>query len=296
MSSECERLLLDNLPLVERAVAFVCRRQRFSAEMAEEFSAEVNLKLVEDDYRVLRRFEGRSSLSTYLVAVVQHFALDYRDRLQGRWRPSARASALGEDAVRLEELVHRDGRSREEALTILAGEGRPAPAGKELDDLCAPRAPRRPELSALDPEAAGNIPVESTAEDALQAVEARPGARRLSQVLDRAVDALRAEDRLAVRLRYGDGLPVVDVARVLGREPRPLYRRFEKILARLRRALAAGGIGPDASAAVLAFPESPFSMEIFRGRGGKPPSGPSEGVNGTAGPPGWRVNPGKGEP
>lgn len=282
-------------------MAFVCRRQRFSAEAGEEFAAEVNLKLVEDDYRVLRRFEGRSSLSTYLVAVVQNFALDYRDRLRGRWRPSSRASTLGADAVRLEELLHRDGRSREEALAILTVEGRAAPGGAELEALCAPRGPRRPEVAGFDPEAAGAPAVEPTAERTLLEAEARPEARRLAQVLNRAVDGLRDEDRLAIRLRYGDGLPVVEVARVLGREPRPLYRRFEKVLARLRRALAAGGIGPDASAAVLAFPESPFSMEIFRCRGGKPPALPSERVNGTAeqwaGPAGRRRgdDPGKGE-
>src|SRR4029453_14108130 len=45
------------------------------------------LRLVEDDYDVLRRFQARSSLPTYVTVVIQRLFLDYRNRLWGKWRP-----------------------------------------------------------------------------------------------------------------------------------------------------------------------------------------------------------------
>ena len=53
------------------------------------------LKLIEDDYRRLRRFEGRSSFATYLATVVQRLFLDFVIGKTGRWRPSVQARRLG---------------------------------------------------------------------------------------------------------------------------------------------------------------------------------------------------------
>ena len=68
---------------------------------------------------MLRRFEGRSSLTTYITVVVQRLFLDRRNRLWGKWRPSAEARRLGPTAVLLERLVSRDGWSAEQALETL---------------------------------------------------------------------------------------------------------------------------------------------------------------------------------
>src|SRR5688572_2526377 len=107
--SDSERLLLDNLPLLERILAATCRRYRLSREEAEDFSSVVRLKLIADDYQVLRAYAGRSSLASYLGAVVQRAWLDHCNHLWGKWRPSAEARRLGPLGIRLDTLLHRDG-------------------------------------------------------------------------------------------------------------------------------------------------------------------------------------------
>ena len=84
-----KRLVVDNLPLVDSVVRTIARRHGLSADQQDELGSSVKLKLVENDYEVLRKFEGRSSMRTYLTAVVQRHFLDSRTALWGRWRPCA---------------------------------------------------------------------------------------------------------------------------------------------------------------------------------------------------------------
>src|SRR3954463_9641895 len=60
-STECERILVTSLPLVEQLCRFFCRGSRMAAEDVDDFVSEVRLHLIDDDYAVLRRFEGRCS-------------------------------------------------------------------------------------------------------------------------------------------------------------------------------------------------------------------------------------------
>src|SRR5262249_26040089 len=57
-----DQLFLRNLPVIDAAVAYVCRRHRLTASEADEFSAEVRLHFIERNYEPLRRFQGRSTL------------------------------------------------------------------------------------------------------------------------------------------------------------------------------------------------------------------------------------------
>lgn len=117
---EAVALLTTNLALVERAVAFACRRYRLTPDDAEELGAIVRLKFVENDYAIVRAFSGRCAFSTYVHIVVQRMALDYRIHVWGKWHSSAEAKRLGPLAVELEILLHRDGRTLDEALPLLA--------------------------------------------------------------------------------------------------------------------------------------------------------------------------------
>ena len=86
-----QHLFLDHLPLVERVVAFTCRRHHVGEADAEEFASVVKVKLLEDDYAVFRKFQGQSRLSTYLTIVVQRMFFDWLRAKKGRPRPSAEA-------------------------------------------------------------------------------------------------------------------------------------------------------------------------------------------------------------
>src|SRR4051812_28238821 len=90
-ATPAEVLFLTELPTIERVAAFVTSRHRVPAAEAQEFASHVKMHIIESDYAVLKRFEGRSSLRTYLTVVIQRLFLDYRISQWGKWRPSAEA-------------------------------------------------------------------------------------------------------------------------------------------------------------------------------------------------------------
>jgi hypothetical protein len=64
-------LLVEHLPLVSRLVRFTARRYHLTFTDTEEFASLVHVKLVESDCAVIRKFEGRSTLATYLAVVIE---------------------------------------------------------------------------------------------------------------------------------------------------------------------------------------------------------------------------------
>jgi lipopolysaccharide biosynthesis protein len=73
-----EALFRSQLPSIERIVAIVCQRDGMSAKDTGEFVALVKQKLVEDDYDIICKFKGWSSISTYLMVVISRLLADYR--------------------------------------------------------------------------------------------------------------------------------------------------------------------------------------------------------------------------
>ena len=123
-----QQLLLDNLDLVERLVRFTARRHHLSFTDAEEFASIVRLKLVENDFAILRKFEGRSLLSTYLTVVIERLCHDFSIARWGKWRPSAAARRQGDVAMLLERSavgnrlgLGRGFRGRAYTIAILLG-------------------------------------------------------------------------------------------------------------------------------------------------------------------------------
>ena len=67
---DARALLEANLELIERVIRFTARRQRLDESECEEFASIVKLKLIDNDYAVIRKFEGRSHLATFITIVV----------------------------------------------------------------------------------------------------------------------------------------------------------------------------------------------------------------------------------
>jgi len=203
---------------------------------AEEFSSVVMLKLVEDDYGVLRKFKGGSKLSTYLNVVVQRAFLDFRVQRWGKWRPSAAAERLGPVAKGLEVLLYRDGRSFADAVEILRSHHDVELTELELAELVG-KLPARTGRHFEGENALEHV-------GTLDGVERRVDDRELNQVAENvheafgeALSELSDEDRLILRLRFERGLQIARIAETLGTRPRQLYSRVEKIRARMKRAL-----------------------------------------------------------
>src|SRR6187551_1624446 len=135
-------LYLEHLDRINRIAEALCTRHGVRGADAEDFTSEVRLRLLQDDYAVLRKYRGASSMPTFLTVVIGNLFRDYRIKRWGKWRPSAEAKRRGEAAVLLETAVYRDGRSFDDACRLLQSNGRVDVDAGELRRIMA-ELPRR---------------------------------------------------------------------------------------------------------------------------------------------------------
>jgi RNA polymerase sigma factor (sigma-70 family) len=236
-----QEAFLANLPLIDEVIRITARRYQCRREEAEEFTSLAMLKLISDDYAVLRKFAGRSSLRTYLHSVVRHLFLDFRARHRGKWRPSARARRLGEVAVRLEMLLQREKRSFDEACQILRVNECATESESELARIAAYLPTRRLRwVESGGPFQEPAVPTEVA--DRFAHAGDRRQQQRVQNVLQDGLRRLTPEERLLLRLRFLEGMKPQQIARALGLKAPSLYRRIEQSLDRLRRRLRREGL------------------------------------------------------
>ena len=202
-----ETTYLLHLESIEKIAAFVARRGHLSAGEIGAFVQVARVRLFENDYEIIRKFEGRSSFSTYLTTVILRLFHAWRAGERGKWRPSAQAKALGEN--------------------VLADLPSESPAAVERV-----RAGQR--------------------EIALRAAAAG---------LDRAISDFNPEDRLVLQLRFSHERTVPDIARILGREPKKVYRHLARLFKALRQALEEAGIDPAAVGELMDRPVLDLALE-----------------------------------
>lgn len=283
-----EQLFVSELALIERVIAWVCARRFLRGAEAEDFGSTVKLRLIENDYEILGRFEGRSTLKTYLTAVINRLYLDYQTQRFGKWRPSAQARRSGPVALRLESLLYRDGLTFEEARGVLQTDSGVAESRDALYELSLklPRRTTRRPGAGHDHEAP---PLEASSP--IEQAERQALAERTFHALRRAVARLPARDRIVLRLHVEAGLSVAEVARALGEEQKALYRKRDALLKRLRVDLEAEGIRcGDAQELLSSLDwESALTTDVAA-RG----SFLQEGGSGSF--PRWADRPGEGEP
>jgi RNA polymerase sigma factor (sigma-70 family) len=254
-----EAKFLAALPVIDDVAGQVCRRHRLSAIEADDFKSEVRLHFIERNYEVLRKFEGRCALSTYVNVVVQRVFLDYRNRMWGRWRPSTEARRLGPTAVVIERLVTRDGWTLDQALEMLRTNHQ-----VEIDEthraFCNTLSSRAPGRRMVSEEDAADVASPGPPADA-NVVMAERGftAKRIQAALDRARQGLPSVEQLIVKMRFEDGVAISDIARALHLEQRPLYRTIERVMQSLRAAMEAEGISRADIEALLNAPTVEWS-------------------------------------
>ena len=237
-----QRLLLDHLGLIDQIVRTTGRRRHLSTEQ-EEFAGFVRLRLIEDDYAVLRKFQHRSSMRTYLAAVIERLSLDFCVERWGRWRPSAVADRLGPVAVLLERLVTRDAYTLNEAIEIVQTSHASALSPRELRDIWG-QLPARFKTTEVGEEAAAAVQSPQNAESSVENAELQVNVDRLDRTLKSAFDRVPAQDRVLVALRYDQDLSIVEIARLTGSSVPTLHRRLDRTIKDLRRALTASGFDP----------------------------------------------------
>src|SRR5262249_20530165 len=235
-----EQLFVSQLPVVDRVISQVCHRHHLRHSEREEFASDVRLHLVERDYEVLRRFRQRSSLATYLTVVVQRQFLNYRNHVWGRWRPSAEAARLGPTAILLERLTGRDGWTFEEAQQQMRTNHSVEQTRDELYAIWLELSPTAAGRRLVPEDVASDVASPAPGPDANIVRAGREFERhRIAVALERAWQAATAEDRLLLKMRFRDGFTVSQIAATLHLKQKPLYRTFERLLARLRAEMQA---------------------------------------------------------
>ncbi len=243
---------LANRALIERAISHVCRRHRLSGPEGEDFTSATRIALIEDDHARIRAFSGRSSIQTYLIVVITRLFQDWRNAQWGKWRPSAEARRLGPVAMKLETLTVRDKLSFEEAVETLRTNHGVTEDRASLEVIYA-RFPVRPGRSFTGEEALETVPAPDSRADApLDQAEAAAAAGRAAESLGKVLSNLPPQDRLIIKMRFNDGFGVAEIAKVMKLEAKPLYRRIERLLMDLRRAMEATGVGSEAIKGVIA--------------------------------------------
>ncbi|HET8774347.1 MAG TPA: sigma-70 family RNA polymerase sigma factor [Thermoanaerobaculia bacterium] len=274
-----ETTYLQHLESIQRIAAFVARRGHLNADETSEFVQVVCVRLLEDDYAIIRKFEGRSSFSTYLTTVILRLFHQWRVEMWGKWRPSAEAKRLGEKAITLERLITRDGFTFDEAVKVLTT-GAGAYTVGELEALYV-RLPLRSPRPIIVPD--DSVPevaaVDSDADERVECHERELAARRCAQALDAALKELDDEDRLILKLRYHQGCKAPEIAAIVGLDQKKIYKRLDKLLAVLRRKLEEAGISRADVDRLLGSGDQEIRLDLLSDEK-TPPSGPSNNSGG----------------
>lgn len=238
-----EAILVQHLEYLERFAFKLCRNSGIHGADAEDFFTWAKIRLIEDDYAIIRKFRGESGIKTYLTTVLTRQLIGYLREQRGRWRPSAAAERLGPPADELERLVHHEGYALPAAAEKLRTEGRTTLSDAELRRLMAQlpdRDPLRPREVSAD--AVVESPGAARADDRVNDAETQARHDDLKRRLDRVLEELSPEDRAIVRMYFQEGYSAADVARALEVDQKPLYRRIPKLKQRVRELLEREGI------------------------------------------------------
>jgi RNA polymerase sigma factor for flagellar operon FliA len=272
-SNDHEKLFIEQLGTIDRAIRFACHRYALRDEEAEDFASVVKLKLIEDDYAVIRKHSPCYSFAAHIAVVVQRLLLDYRVTQWGKWHASAEAKRFGEPAITIETMMHRDGRTLDEIVPVLLRRW-PDLTRVRIDAIsrALPQRMRRPRAVEID------LAAETIGDDDLSVHEAAFEAdrnqlsQRIATIVRETMNGLDEHDRLVFRLRFEGAMSIAEIARTLCVEQKPLYRQLQRALARIRARLENAGISVEDANDVL----STRGIDLdFGFGGGANPASPS---------------------
>jgi RNA polymerase sigma factor (sigma-70 family) len=272
-------LFLRHLEFIHAQARRAARRRGFDPAETEDFEGEIHLKLIANDYDVVRRFRERSLFTTYLVSVIEHALLDFMDKRWGKWRPSSLARRRGETACLVDRLVRCLGFSVDEVVARLQSLGTRMDRGA-VADLVA-MLPVRVQRSPAGEDRLDSVPSPHAGPDSgLEQTERQRVAGILEAQLGLAISRLPTDDRALLRLAFVDRLSIPAIATRWNAKPRALYTRLQHCKAAIRRDLEAAGLEAATVREFLSDSKTGLrevaSMRREPGDGGIRPSHPSE--------------------
>lgn len=197
----------------------------------------------------LRVFDASrpGSFETWLRAVALNLCRDARRRRAGRFRPFSELLTLPLIEQRVFRLAYEEGFTLDQTFEILQPEfpgltsGRIADADRTVASCVSDRRRwlllmRRPQLDALDAtDDAGRVQEFASPEPDPEWAALKSES---TERLHRALATLTPRERLLLRLRYGRGVTLAQLATMFGyRDLQTADRRLRELLTRLRRLL-----------------------------------------------------------
>ena len=269
--SGMEAVFLEHLELIERVASYAGRRGGFPPQDVEDFVSTVKVKLIDDDYAVLRKHRGDSSLATYLTTVVHNLFKDFCNHKLGKFRPSAKAKRLGPTALALERLLVRDQHELESAIRILKTRYAVDASDDEIRELAAqlpPRSPRREVGDEVLEQRAAEAP-EADAARRVEDDERSATADRVEGVLNLALESLSTRDLLVLKMHFRDGCTIAAIAAALHEKQRQLYTLKENCLRQLRAVLDGEGLTWDEVREILGWQGREVRADFGNGGGNR---------------------------
>lgn len=246
-------LLIENLALIERLVRFVSRRHHLSTSDCDDFAGVVKLRLVEDDFAILRKFEHRSTLATYLTVVIERLCQDFIVSRWGKWRPSAAARRMGPVAILLEQMVVRDGVPFEEAVGTLQTNHGISQTHQQLHEMYL-ALPERTRWNGVQRAAEQSAEATLRADAFYGEQDDERDVERISSALSDALASLAPEEQRILKLRFEENLAVSEISAIVHIDSRVLYRRLHAMIRALRISLEARGISEEDIRRIVGHP------------------------------------------
>jgi RNA polymerase sigma factor (sigma-70 family) len=279
-----QAIYLEHLANIDSIAAFVARKGHLNADECEDFVQAAHLRLIEDNYAIIRKFEGRSTFTTYLMTVIGRFLYQGRVEHWGKWRPSAEALRLGDTAVTLERLLTRDGYSFSEAVGLMTTRADARTSVSELAAIYVRLPSRQPRPRLISDEVSPDaVAVDGDADERVQGRDRVRTARKAAEVIDGVGNSLGAEDRLILQLRFVRARKVPEIARVLGMDQKKVYKRLDKLFAVLRRDLETAGVSRAEVEMLLASGDQEIHLDLLSAEENgafRPSNSPGEGIRG----------------
>jgi len=242
---------IEVLPPILRGLG---RDRRLSPEEVEDLRSEIQVKLLEDDYRALRQWDNRSSLKVYLATVVSNLWHDRVRGAKGKILASAVAKRLGPAAQELEVLLGRQGLKLDEAYQAIRPRF-PGLTREEAEEIAA-QLKLRPGRRFESEEVVARLPDQEPAGDErLERREKLVEKRKALTLMGQRLSELPEEDRMLLVRAHAEGVKFSRIARSLGLDQRSLYRRNERLIAKLRTDLEEAGIRWEDLSEVLGIDE-----------------------------------------
>ena len=242
-STGMETKLLYDPELVEAITEKLCRRYRLEGDECADFTQDVHLKLIENDYARLRTFQGKCKLETYQFVVVKRLAIDYIVSKRGKWTSSAKAKQLGPAAVDLEILLYREHNPLDEAVRIMVSRDRHDLSENAVREL-AVQLPVRAFGRRDGGDDVSELPDPARTDSPVLDHERRARFTAMRAKLIKALECLDPEDRLILQMRYWDGFTIVRISKILSLGRRP-HDRVARILKQLKTILENDGVEVD---------------------------------------------------